>query len=405
MRHDSAALWSGLVAAVLLAHLGLLGVWPAAQPVAPSPQAIAVQWRPTPGAAAIHPALATVAAPAHSAKRPRVATAPQPPAVQRPANPAPTPASTAAVTAKAESKPAPAADSAADSAADTAADPAPAQASAQPAAEATPAQRPASATAAQPRAPAVAPLTAASAAPALGDSPPLAPPGDLLSALAPSMQLEYAVESSKFPFRLDAHLRWLQDGARYQAELRYAALGLSRSQTSRGRITPGGLAPERFSDKLRSEQAAHFGRAKGQVTFSANTPTLTLLNGAQDRLSVLLQLGAWLASAPDRWTAGHTLQVQVVSARDAALWQWQIEGLETLDVPLGRWSARKLVRLPREPYDQKLEVWLAPQWQFLPVRVRLTEANGDWLDQRLSAAQPLTDPPATAAPAGPAPAQ
>ena len=59
----------------------------------------------------------------------------------------------------------------------------------------------------------------------------------------------------------------------------------ARTQTSRGRITGDGIAPLRFGDRYRSEQAAHFQRDKGVISFSSNAPDapLRLLAGPARR--------------------------------------------------------------------------------------------------------------------------
>ena len=44
----------------------------------------------------------------------------------------------------------------------------------------------------------------------------------------------------------------------------------------------------------------------------------------------------------------------------------------------------KLARQPRRDYDQKVELWYAPALGYLPVRSRITQANGDFVDQQLS---------------------
>jgi len=207
--------------------------------------------------------------------------------------------------------------------------------------------------------------------------------------LSASTRLIYQIHASRFPYRLSGELIWRNDGTRYNALLRYSALGLKRMQTSRGAITGQGLAPERFSDKYRSEVAAHFNYPQAKVTFSANTPDAPLLAGAQDRLSVLIQLGAILASHPDQARAGNTLSLQTVGARAADVWVFTVATLEALDLPGGKVDGIKLERLPRELYDQKVEVWLVPQLGFLPARVRITEANGDSIDQRWEASEPL----------------
>lgn len=208
---------------------------------------------------------------------------------------------------------------------------------------------------------------------------PLAFSADKLSA---SVRLNYVVKTSKFPFPLSGELLWRNQGAEYNARLRYSVLGQTRMQTSQGRITQTGLAPERFADKYRSEVAAHFNYVQSKVTFSANTPDAELLPGAQDRLSVLVQLGALVASAPERYMPGTTVSLQTVGSRAADVWLFTVIQSEMLDLPGGSVEGLRLERNPRQPYDQKVEVWLSPQLGYLPARVRITETNGDSIDQQ-----------------------
>ena len=49
------------------------------------------------------------------------------------------------------------------------------------------------------------------------------------------------------------------------------------------------------------------------------------------------------------------------------------------------------MRNPRQAYDQKVEVWLAPQLGYLPARIRITETNGDSIDQQWSASEAAGD--------------
>ena len=197
-----------------------------------------------------------------------------------------------------------------------------------------------------------------------------------------SALLRYEVSSNKLPFTVNGIFQWQQDGNTYEAQLSYSAFGFSRSQTSRGAVNATGLAPERFADKLRNEVAAHFNREAGKVTFSANTPDVALLNGAQDRLSVLVQLGAQIAAAPDRYPEGTTVSFQTIGPRDASTWVFTVQAPETLTLPGGDMPALKLVRNPRQDYDQKVELWLAPALGYLPARIRITEHNGDAIDQK-----------------------
>lgn len=201
--------------------------------------------------------------------------------------------------------------------------------------------------------------------------------------LPASVRMQYQVEANKFPFSARAELVWKQDGTGYDARLELSAFGLTRLQTSRGQVTGEGLAPTRFSDKYRSEVAAHFNREQGKVTFSANTPEVPLLSGAQDRLSVLLQLAAMIAGDPAHFPSATTVTLQVVGPRAADLWLFTVGEEETLVLPGGEQRTLKLVRNPREAYDQKVELWLGVNLGYLPVRIKITESNGDFIDQKL----------------------
>ncbi len=199
-------------------------------------------------------------------------------------------------------------------------------------------------------------------------------------------RLEFDVQgqAKHLKYNASAELVWQHDGQQYQArqEIRVLFLG-SRAQTSVGEITPLGLQPRRFGDRSRSEKAAHFDFAQGQVTFSANNPSARIAPGAQDRLSVFLQLSAMLAAAPQAYPVGTRIQVPTVSSHAADLWTFTIEREETLDLPLSRVRAVALQRLPVRDYDQKAQVWLAPELDYLPVRIRITQANGDFAELNL----------------------
>ena len=206
--------------------------------------------------------------------------------------------------------------------------------------------------------------------------------------LPPPQRLQFDVsgEVKKFSYSARAELLWQHDGQHYQARQEISVLFLgSRTQTSVGDLGASGLLPQRFGDRARSEQAAHFDYAQGRVTFSANTPQAPLAAGTQDRLSVFIQLGALLAAAPERYPPGTRISIATVGARAFDVWSFSVEGEETLQLPAGAMPTLKLQRLPRRDhdYDQKAELWLAPALGYLPARIRLTQANGDFADLQL----------------------
>ena len=186
-------------------------------------------------------------------------------------------------------------------------------------------------------------------------------------------------------YRASADMRWQHADGRYVAEYTVRAFLVgSRSQRSEGRLTERGLQPERFTDKSRSERAAHFEPEQGRIRFSNNAPDAEWLPGTQDRLSVFFQLAAWLNAQPESLREGQQFRVPVAgtSARDQ--WLWVVQASERLDLPAGSWDTLRVAVLPQKTYDQRIEIWLAPALEHLPVRIRITQANGDVADQQLS---------------------
>ena len=203
--------------------------------------------------------------------------------------------------------------------------------------------------------------------------------------IPPPARLKYDIngEVKGFPYHVNGDLRWVQDGKTYDArmEISHFLLG-SRVQTSTGQLTNFGLEPTRFGDKVSSEVAAHFDYEKNKITFSANTPDVPLLRGAQDQLSVLVQLAAMFGADPKGFPQGSTLPFQAVGPRSAESWVFTVGTTEKLQMPGGDINAIRLWRDPNGEYDAKTEIWLAPDVGFLPVRIRLTQPNGDFVDQQ-----------------------
>ena len=126
------------------------------------------------------------------------------------------------------------------------------------------------------------------------------------------------------------------------------------------------------------------------MVFSNNAPSVPLLPGAQDRLSVMLQLGALMAGDPARYPPGAAFAIQTVGPRDADIWIFKVEEDEKLSLPAGEFTARKLTRNPRKPFDDKVELWLAPELGYLPVRIKQTQSQRRL--RRPAIAQRGTDP-------------
>lgn len=264
----------------------------------------------------------------------------------------------------------------------TAASPALEQASPRPATPARPAAR----------LPAAAPPRAEPGAvpPAVPHEPAAPPPAAAAMSVSipASVQMRYqvAMQVRQQASLGTSELTWRHDGTSYEARFEVAApASRPRVQHSAGSIGSQGLEPARFGDRHRGEQAAHFDREGQRVVFSNNRPAAPLAPGAQDRLSILLQLAALLAGTPDKFPAGATVVVQTATTREVDSWVFTVDGEEELQLPGGTLPAVKLTRPPLGDFDQRLEIWLAPGQAYVPVRLRLTQPNGDWADHQWSA--------------------
>ncbi|MBX9818516.1 MAG: DUF3108 domain-containing protein [Burkholderiaceae bacterium] len=201
---------------------------------------------------------------------------------------------------------------------------------------------------------------------------------------APPVRLNYDVSALTGGNRhtAGAQITWKHDGTDYQASLVVTKfLVTMRQWTSKGTLTEAGLAPVRFGDKGRgSEVAAHFVREEGRVVFSANTPPVPLLPGAQDHLSVFMQLASLWAGEPERYVAGDSISFQSIGPRHSETWTFVVAAEEPITVPGGTFPAIKLTREPSGDYSTKAELWLAPKLAYLPAHIRLSESNGNVLD-------------------------
>lgn len=203
-------------------------------------------------------------------------------------------------------------------------------------------------------------------------------------ALPGSQRLKYRIEGevSGLSYVAKGELLWAHDGVNYEARLEVSALLLgSRVQNSRGRVTAEGLQPLRFSDKTRRERVTEFDHAQGQARFGEGAPPIPLRVGAQDQLSIFVQLASQLAADPTRYPRGTELELQAIGIRGADTWRFIVQEEETLSLPGGAQRALKLARLTQDPQDLRVELWLAPALDWLPARIRLTQANGDYIDQ------------------------
>lgn len=222
---------------------------------------------------------------------------------------------------------------------------------------------------------------------------PVAPPAAPAPAVASvpgSLRLKYTLygELGKLPYHASGELLWAHDGKEYEARMEIGAFLLgSRVQHSRGRLTPQGLQPLRFLDKIRNDRSAEFDHEHAQARFSEGAPPATLRPGVQDQLSVFVQLGAQIGADPGRYPAGTELSVQAIGVYGDETWRFVVGEQEQLSLPGGEQRALRLTRLPGRDDEPRAEIWLAPALGWLPARIRLSQPNGDFIDQQWRASE------------------
>jgi hypothetical protein len=175
-------------------------------------------------------------------------------------------------------------------------------------------------------------------------------------------------------------LDWQHDAGRYRIAQQVNLPGRpSQDWVSQGAVRTdalGGLSPERLLERRRERplHAVNFQHDKGLLSFSDTPLTAPLHDGMQDRLSALVQLVGIVQAWPTPWTVGERLTLRVAAPRGGlADWVWEVVAVSD--------EGLHLRREPTQPYDWRVELWLAPSRGHWPQRMR-------W--QRWPGGEPIT---------------
>ncbi|WP_394780109.1 DUF3108 domain-containing protein [Undibacterium sp.] len=186
------------------------------------------------------------------------------------------------------------------------------------------------------------------------------------------------------PYLGEGEINWENSNGRYRMTMKaglkvlFASVNLL-SMRSEGLIDANGIAPVTSSEtrRGRSETATHFNREAKTITFSASTKSMALNDGAQDKNTIIMQLAGIGNADPKQMQPGKEFAIQVGEDREATVFQFIVQGQETITTKLGTLHTWHLVRPPRPgSYNSRLDVWLAPELQWYPVQIRNTETSG-----------------------------
>lgn len=208
--------------------------------------------------------------------------------------------------------------------------------------------------------------------------------------LPPSVELKYDVQALREGQMVYGHgnIDWHADGANYTINggagiLFFSVLDFASS----GVIDDFGVAPVLYAEKRfrKAETNTHFHRERNTISFSASTAAYPRKGGEQDRASIIWQLSGIGRGDTGKFVPGAEIDLFVAGVRDAEIWRIKVIGEEDIETGSGKARAWHLMRMPRAgSYDQQLDIWLAPQQQWYPVKLRYTETNGDYLDMSVS---------------------
>ena len=171
----------------------------------------------------------------------------------------------------------------------------------------------------------------------------------------------------------------LLDGKQYQLKSLIQATGLAALvisdllQTSAGTLTKNGLQPTsylyQYGDKADKTYAANFDWQAKKVSLitAKGTKIEDIADGTQDLLSFMYQ---FMHVAPLQ-----RMQISIATGKKLSTYDYAFEGEENINSALGE---IKTIHIFREGFEteEKTELWLALDYQYLPVKIRKTEKDG-----------------------------
>ncbi|HQQ32762.1 MAG TPA: DUF3108 domain-containing protein [Methylophilus sp.] len=144
-------------------------------------------------------------------------------------------------------------------------------------------------------------------------------------------------------------------------------------QESEGELTKTGLQPQRYlyqyGKKDDKTYLATFDWASKTLLLksSKGEKTEPLVEGAQDLLSFMYQF----MFVPPL----ETMQIPITNGKKLRIYDYQFDGEELLTGELGEVNTLHISRGGQDP-EERFELWLAPSYQNIPIKIRKTEKDG-----------------------------
>jgi len=181
---------------------------------------------------------------------------------------------------------------------------------------------------------------------------------------------------TKIVFNIDANGRYSIISTTQAKGLASLFFG-NLTQKSEGSVTADGLKPDFYSYQYGSDakksQTANFDWATNTLHMHSakGENTAKLVTGIQDFLSFMYQ---FMFMPPL-----DSMQITMTNGKRLRTYAYSFEGEETVTTKLGELKTVHLLKSSGD--EEKTEVWLASDYQYLPVRIRKTEKDGTVIEQ------------------------
>lgn len=205
-----------------------------------------------------------------------------------------------------------------------------------------------------------------------------------------STRLRYVLNGwYRGPVEGSAQVEWLRQGTHYQVHLdivvgpEFAPLA-TRRMSSDGQITPAGLAPKRFEQETRQIIGSN-----RRVDIQFEPDAVRLATGqrvpsdgvAQDPASQFIQLIFLFTTRPELRVPGASVDFAFALPHRLDRWTYDIGPTERVDTPAGPVEAFHVKPRRAASKDAMLvQMWMAPQLQLMPVRIRIDHDAETWAD-------------------------
>lgn len=208
--------------------------------------------------------------------------------------------------------------------------------------------------------------------------------------LPPPAELGYNVTAVKSGRKIEGHgtISWQPGPTQYVISGEAGILFFTvLTYKSTGSVDALGITPELYVEKRlrKSETNTHFHRERKEISFSASTNSYPIKGGEQDRASVVWQLAALGRGDGAKFIPGLAFELFVAGTRTASEWRIYVNGKEKIDVAGGSTEAWHLTLMSSElGFEKQFEIWLAPDKEWYPVRLRYADNSVGYLDMVLT---------------------